>query len=473
MVVLFKIIKIVTFGVIIGNNHQKKAMLKKLLFIVFIISLSARGQIYVKGNLTPANGHSWIALYQLKGTKQLYIKNTTITNGEFKIVFPADAAKGMYRLLYDLKNNGYVDFIYNNEDIELKFDPAFPFGTLEFIKSDENKIYSEYLKESIILQQKMDSLQLIFFRQKEANQKERLTELYQKAYRAKNTIQQQFEEKSEGKLANSFIRSSKKYSASNLIQSPQEYLNSEKQHYFDFIDFNDTELINSTFLSEKVTDYVLYLNVSDDVEVQEKLYKNAVNEVMEQIGKNQQIKSELLAALLYSFAQIEDIVLTDYLLANYYSELPEMYKNGPMIAEIESKLKLSIGRRAPDFSWEEKGNIKKLSELAYADNYILVFWSTTCSHCLKEIPKLYKLTKDNPAIHVIAVALEDDALGFNQHTLNFVKWTNILGLKKWRNPIARSYEIVLTPTYFVLDNTKKIISKPDFLVDVKAFFNKK
>ena len=99
-----------------------------------------------------------------------------------------------------------------------------------------------------------------------------------------------------------------------------------------------------------------------------------------------------------------------------------------------------------------------------------MFWSTGCSHCLKEIPKLYEFTKDNEKIHVIAVALENDELGFNHHTQNFEKWTNVLGLEKWENKIARKYEIVSTPTYFVLDADKKIISKPEYFVDVKAFY---
>lgn len=447
-------------------------MLKKLLFVVFIISLSAQCQTYVKGSLTPTNDYSWIVLYQLKGVKKIYISNATITGGEFKIDFPENTAKGMYRLLYDVENKGFVDFIYNNEDIELKFDPTFPSETLEFIRSDENKIYNEYLEEYGIIQQKMDSLQLIYFKLKEENKKERLNDLYKKAYHTKDTIQQHFEKKTEGKLTYNFVKSSKKYSASNLIQSPQEYLNSEKQHYFDFINFSDKELINSTFLSEKVIDYVFYLNFSDDIEVQEKLYKNAVNEVMEQIGENQHIKSELLTALLYSFAEVEDIVLTDYLLANYYHELPEEFKNIAVINEIQSKLKLAIGKKAPEITWKEEGKTKKLSELDFAKNYIIVFWSTTCSHCLDEIPKLYEFTKDNSAIHVIAIALEKDDLGFDHHTLNFVKWTNILALKKWQNPIAKEYEITSTPTYFVLDADKKIISKPELFTDVKAFIKR-
>jgi len=152
------------------------------------------------------------------------------------------------------------------------------------------------------------------------------------------------------------------------------------------------------------------------------------------------------------------------------NNLPEEYKNPEVVNAIQDKVKLSIGKTAPEIIWEENGTTKKLSELTIAKNYILAFWSTSCSHCLVEIPKLYEFTKDKPNIHVIAIALENDALGFNKHTLNYVKWTTILGLKKWENQIAKDYQIKATPTYFVLDTSKKIIAKPDFFKDVKDFF---
>ena len=87
-----------------------------------------------------------------------------------------------------------------------------------------------------------------------------------------------------------------------------------------------------------------------------------------------------------------------------------------------------------------------------------------------EVPQLYELTKDNPNVKVIAFAMEKDDLGFNYHTQKFENWTNILGLGKWDNPIAKNYNIVSTPTYFILDTNKRIIAKPEFFKDVKAFF---
>ncbi|VAW24546.1 hypothetical protein MNBD_BACTEROID04-2011, partial [hydrothermal vent metagenome] len=123
-------------------------MLKKLLFAVVLFSYTIQSQTYVKGTLDPAQNYSWVVLYQLKGAKQLYIKNETISNGKFSIEFPQNAPKGMYRLLYSQQDNGFIDFIYNNKSVELKFNPKNPLNTLTFLTSEENKIYQNYQIES-------------------------------------------------------------------------------------------------------------------------------------------------------------------------------------------------------------------------------------------------------------------------------------------------------------------------------------
>ena len=81
--------------------------------------------------------------------------------------------------------------------------------------------------------------------------------------------------------------------------------------------FEDKELINSTFLSEKVTDYVFYLNGSEDIDVQNALYKSSVKETLGRI-QNVNLQSEILITLLYNFAQIENVTLIDFVIDNFY-----------------------------------------------------------------------------------------------------------------------------------------------------------
>lgn len=446
-------------------------MLKKLIVLLFFISYSVQGQNFVKGTMNPTNEEfSWVALYQLTGSKQIFIKNVTLENGIFSIELPKNSREGMYRLHYKMDNTSFVDFIFTNENVELQFDPSKPSETIEFLTSEENILYSNYLSQTNELKQQLNAIQYSYFNLKSENEKINASKLYEIHLNKYVAAQEQFEENSTGKMANHFIKASKKYYAQHLIETPQVYLNSEKKHFFDFINFSDEALINSTFITQNVLNYVFYLNVSEDVEMQNILHKNAINEVLGKLTENTKIKSDLITTLLYAFAQSENITIVDYIKENYYDKLSIEYKTATDINALLESLKLAIGRTAPDFSWDENGTSKRLYELNNAETYILVFWSTGCSHCLNEVPQLYEITKDKTNIHVIDIALEKDAVEFKNYAQKFEKWSNVLGLGKWENNIARDYEIVSTPTYFILDANKKITAKPELIEDVKAIF---
>jgi thiol-disulfide isomerase/thioredoxin len=411
-----------------------------------------------------------VILYQLKGAKQLYISNSKIDNDQFKLEIPQGTEAGMFRLSFTPAGFGFTDFIFSQEDVSLKFDSRNLSNSVEFLTSEENKTYANYLVETTNVKQKLDSLQIVFFGLKDKKQDEITIDLYEKTLNLYNKIQGEYEAKTEGNFANHFIKSGRNYFAPTLFVSPQEYLNSVKQHYFDFINFENRVLMNATFFGEKAIEYVFYLNVSDDVQVQNALYKNAINEVMQKVGGNDEVKSEILTSLIYVFEEFENLAMAGFVIDDYYSKLPANFKDEALIDEMKSKIKLAIGNNAPEIVWEENGIQKKLSELTISDKYILVFWSTTCSHCLQEIPKLYEFTMGNDAIHVIAVALEENKKDDEQFASKLPKWTNILGLKKWENEMAKAYKINAPPTYFILDKDKRIIAKPEHFEDVKAYF---
>ncbi|UMB59391.1 redoxin domain-containing protein [Lutibacter sp. A80] len=448
-------------------------MLKKIVLILLFISAAAQSQTFIKGTMSPViSDLEYVILYQLKGSKQLYVANVDIDNGEFTIDFPENSPKGVYRLMYDMNNGGYVDFLYSKESVELKFNPSYPFGTTEFITSEENKLYENYKSKTDNLKQQLDSLQLVYFRLQDESALKLTSENYNKTLKNYKETQADFINKSKNKLAYNFIKASERYYAPEVFSSPQLYLNSEKLHYFDAVDFNDIVLQNSIFYTEKIVDYVFYLNRSDEIDVQNKLYINAVNEISEKIGDNTALKSEMLITLMYNFSQLENITLIDYIVENLYNKLPVENQNQADIDQILESVKLAVGRPAPDFTWDEKGIQKSLYNENEASTYMLIFWSTTCSHCLNEVPQLYDLLKDDEDVKVIAIALENDELGFNHYSEKFEKWTNVLGLNKWENPIGNAYDITSTPSYFILDANKKIISKPYALSDVQNYFKK-
>ncbi|MFD1293027.1 redoxin family protein [Lutibacter holmesii] len=446
-------------------------MLKKLLITLFFIATVAQGQHIVKGTMAPIDETvSWVALYQLKGSKQIYIDNVTIENGTFSINIPENAPKGMYRLRFKMEASGNVNFIYNKENLDVKFDPNMPAETIEFSTSEDNKLYYSFLNQTAVLKQQLDAIQYRYFKLKTVEEKVDSRVLYKSTLLSYTATQQEFEEKSKDKLAYHFIKAGKKYYNETLFESAQEYLNSEKTHYFDYIDFTDVYLQNSTEITEYVLNYVFYFNVSEDPDVQFALHKSAIDNVMYRLEDNASLRAEVTTTLLFTFSQRENLRAMEYLMVNYYNKLPATLQNEVDIETILNNVRLAVGKNAPDFSWDENGASKSLYALNKAETYVLVFWSTSCSHCVVEVPELYEFLKDKPNIHVVDVALENDRLGYDVYKEKFLNWTNVLGLGKWENSIAKTYEIVSTPTYFILDANKKIIAKPEYVKDVKTYF---
>ena len=135
--------------------------------------------------------------------------------------------------------------------------------------------------------------------------------------------------------------------------------------------------------------------------------------------------------------------------------------------KILAQLRIAIGRVAPDFSWTENGKELRLSSLKDGLSYVLIFYSTGCSHCLREVPEIFDYMKSKTNTKVIAFAMETSAKTWTNYQLKMPGWHHVLGLGKWENTTARTYQINSTPTYFVLGMDKEIISIPKTLDDLK------
>ncbi|MDJ0645964.1 MAG: thioredoxin family protein [Flavobacteriaceae bacterium] len=446
-------------------------MKRKLLVVLILISFTTQAQHTIKGEMHPVENYPWILLYKLQGAKQDFIAYDSIKEGAFEITIPKNASSGIYRLIYDNQSQLFVDVIYDNEDIEFNFHPKHPNSLVQFSKSKNNKLYFDYLRAIAEPQRALDSLQIDYFK---PNANGAIGILYQKRYDRIQTVQNHFEEQSQGTLAYHFIKSSARYNPSSPLKKPEDYLKETQEHFFDHIDFNSAELDNSTFKHDKINDFIFYLNRADDSETQARLRKDAIDHVLEKVKTNRTLSQEVLESLLINFAKREDVAMTNFVL-NHYLRLPKELQDAGFINDVKGQLRTALGNIAPNILWEENGQQKTLHKLSGYSNYLVIFWSSGCSHCLKELPLLKDYLKDKPHIDVIAVGLEDEQSTVNWEKVitNYPKWTHIYGKDKWKNKFANAYGVSSTPSLYLLDPQKLILSKPDDVKELKAFFNRK
>ena len=132
--------------------------MKKILALLIFVTSIANAQYSIKGTMTPPDKDDWVILYKLNGAKQDFVSNSTINVetvniggksqqiARFELTLPADAEPGEYRVTYRNKGAGFVDFLFNKENVEFVFNPTYPDQSIFFIKSIENKVYREYLE---------------------------------------------------------------------------------------------------------------------------------------------------------------------------------------------------------------------------------------------------------------------------------------------------------------------------------------
>ena len=155
----------------------------------------------------------------------------------------------------------------------------------------------------------------------------------------------------------------------------------------------------------------------------------------------------------------------DYTFTNHLKKLAIANGNQKMVDDIESSTRLRIGAKSPEITWEANGKKHALSTMEKAENYVLVFWSSTCSHCLKELPELHKELKGYGSLKVLAIGLEDDEINWKKVS-NF---SHAIALGKWESDYAQTFNIQSTPTYFILDSEKRFIAKPESDKEVVEF----
>lgn len=428
-------------------------MKKLTLIFALLVSYAVSAQHTISGTFSPANEYSWLIAYRLKPGTQNYIADTTIKKGTFNLTIPENAPSGMYRLVYAVpQEEFYFDVIYNGkEDIELTFNIN---DGAKFITSQENILYNSHSEAIGSIEQKI----VDFYLSGETNKK-----VFSDLSKQLKDIQKLYEEKSEGLIAHEFI-------SANTLPIPLEYLTIQdyvafkKTNYFNGVDMENPVLLASTFLTDKISNYVFTALPIETMsqEETEKAMSNNVKLVNTMIQKNTTTYRLHVLYNLWSQAAASNFnIVSDFIYNSYLKELATVTGNKDIIDPIDIHNRLRLGAKAPEITWKEVEGEKALSDLTDAENYVLIFWSSTCSHCLKELPALHKELKGNSKVTAIAVGLEDDDISWKKESAKLSNFKHAIALGKWQSDYAKLYDIHATPAYFILDKEKRIIAKPE------------
>ncbi len=434
-------------------------MMKTISLIITLISALSFGQQNVSGTFSPPEEFTYAFLYKATLDGADYIDRAEISkDGSFTIPFDSTATQGVYKIVYAIppeENN--FDFIYNG-----KASVAFTFSLekgLDFTQGEDNKLWASYSKSM-----EMANITLSNFYTKKSEDKS----AYMSIINTIRDTQTAYEVASKGTLASVFIKANTPYIPKSY-EDLSTYSGNLKRNYLSHTDFSNPLLQSSDFLVDRVMAYIFGMtaNTSNDI------YKQDVDQLMASIGEgNNKIKTILFEMIWRRFKSMENSELTNYIADTYLMELAELTKYEELIQEMTAYKNNTIGKKAANFDLAIIKNgetvTTTLHDLDIAENYLLIFWSSTCGHCLDELPKVNELLAAQNNLKVIAFGLEEDAENWQTKISEFPDFIHVLGLGKWDNPTSNVYGIESTPSYFLLDKDKTIIAKPYDVEALKA-----
>lgn len=436
-------------------------MLKRVIFLVFLVPGLLFPQHTIKGTFTNAQDYKYVLLYKILPLSTSYIADTKINaDGTFLLNLDESVSEGMYKIVYAMPKEDYnFDVIYNGkEDIEFTFDAE---KGISFEASIENKLVTGYTSSMSLISQSIGK----FYRQQSKDSLALMA-----IFKTQQETQANFEEAAKETMALEFIKANKPYIPVQF-ESVETYIKNLETHFFDHVNFNNVTLQSSDFLVERMYNYVLGIG-KGGLDIRGAYKKNI--DVFFNAMKNAPlaIKSSLLVQLWQTMADSDFEGVANYITEAYLMDIAKALNDQVLINGLVQFKNTSKESKAPDFYLDAPKNTKKLSDLSGSDYYVLVFWSSTCSHCLNEIPQLDTLVKTlkNDHVKIIAIGLEDDDKIWINKIPEFPDFIHVLGLGKWDNEIGNEYDIKSTPTYFVLDKNKRIVAKPKDIESLKVFF---
>jgi peroxiredoxin len=393
-------------------------------------------------------------LYTLNGSKDIIFTKEQAKNNTWTFKYPKNYM-GMMKVYFPGSNNTF-NFISENKNVNVK------------LEAQNNKVTNIYY---------LDEANDLMSKSQEGSQKKELI------LPALSQIKEYYNDNTEfGKALKAEIsRLSGSAAAIDQAQHPfiyyyttnsAKYLSNDnnakkatQEEIINFLDKSNDMLETSSLLRPIL---VNYLNTGGNTNVAASVDK-LLDRLKVETPRGQTVLSELIDIFdVYDMNEFKDKYLT--LAKNLKCTITDR-----LASTLKSNANVEIGAVFPNNKFQSAVNTtaKSLHDIK-ADQKVVVFWSSTCSHCETELPQLLAKYTDLKAknIQVVGLSLDVDKDSYAKKITAF-PWVNDSELKGWNSSYVDTYNVHATPTYFILDANNKIINKPEHVGDVLEYFKLK
>ena len=447
-------------------------MRNKSLLVLLLCTVSFYSQQNLKFKINGLQDTT-VFLARYFGDKLYYADTAYSKNGT--VVFnKKEFVGGIYAVV--CPESRYFEFIMANEDVELETDILDFNGKMKIKKSENNKLFYEYISFLGSMKERSKTLQ-----GDDSKTKREALDLEVKQYQKNNIL-------------NKELLAAKVLAMSVDPEIPEEIKENDSlryrfylDHYWDNIDVTDSRIVHTPVYHKKL-DFFFKKMIP---QIPDTICKYAHN-LISQIDEETDLFKYTVHHLTYKY-ETSNIMGMDAVFVcmaqKYYcpaNDSKSFWLDSNKIVDLcdkaEKTAPLLIGKKAPRLILADTSETNWIDFYQLPNKYnLLIFWDPDCGHCKKEIPKMENLYKE---FKEKGIDIEFIAVGTNLENEKWIKyvknnelpWINISDFPD-ANKNAKEYiyekrittleslnfrskyDIFSTPQVYLVDSEKKIIGK--------------
>lgn len=447
------------------------------LFLSFLTISVTKAQT-ISGNLFQLTNQE-IRLEGFNGLNTYFISKTVINEkGEFELSYTTKDRGVGYLMSADKKP---LFVILSGEDIQLQGDAFSILESISITKGEQNKNFEQYALEQPKREQalsawgylqKMYAVDSLF-----SIHSEPLKAIEEERQRIKTEEKSFLNQLPKESYVSWFLPTRKLVSSVSTVAQyrPDEIPNTIAS--FRTLDYTDKRLYKSGLFKDAIESHFWLLENSgkslDSVFIELQL---SIDAMMVNLVKDEKKLNEVTNYLFDLLESHSLFQASEYLALKVLNET-SCTIDSDLVKQLESYRVMKKGNIAADINFGNTTYLNGLKQTMFSSltnlttpYTLVVFGASWCPTCMEELPKLVQnyVQWRNLGVEVVYVSLDTEPQVFEQ-AVKAYPFFAYCDYKKWESQAAQDYYVFGTPTFYLLNDKREIILRPNSIAQVDAW----